>query len=136
MQLRDDRRKFSRAGARVVLIGLGTAERAKWFCEDRKIPFVCLSDSDNSAHRAFGLKRGSLRQVLGPQLYLRSAKAMLAQDVRPPSIKAGEDVMQMPGTFVIDTEGIVRFAHRNRDVADNPSNDAILSVLRELKEAA
>jgi hypothetical protein len=83
-----------------------------------------------------GLKRGSLRQVLGPQVYLRWTKARLLGAMPFPSAKLGEDVMQMPGTFVVDTDGIVRYAHRNRDVTDNPPNEEILAVLRELRTAA
>jgi peroxiredoxin len=133
VRLRGDRVKFRRAGVNVVLIGLGTSERARWFCEDRGIPFVCVADPDVSAHRAYGLERGSLRQVMGPQVYFRWTKARLLADMPFPSAKRGEDVMQMPGTFVIDTDGIVRYAHRNKDVTDNPSNEEILAVLRELK---
>jgi peroxiredoxin len=132
VQVRGDRSKFARAGARVVLVGLGSHERAKWFCDDREIPFVCAADPDVSAHRAYGLKRGSLRQVMGPQVYFRWSKARLLSDMPFPSAKLGEDVMQMPGTFVIDTGGIVRFAYRNRDVTDNPSNEVVLGALREL----
>ena len=132
MQLRGDRTKFRKLGASVVLIGLGTHERAKWFCEDRKLPFACVADPDVSAHRAYGLRRGSLRQVMGPQVYLRWTKARLLGDMPFPRAKLGEDVMQMPGTFVIDTEGIVRYAHRNRDVTDNPPNDGLLAVLGSL----
>jgi peroxiredoxin len=133
VQLRGDRSKFSHAGATVVLIGLGTPERARGFCDDRDIPFVCVADPDVSAHRAYGLKRGSLRHVMGPQVYFRWTKARLLADMPFPSAKLGEDVMQMPGTFVIDTDGIVRYAHRNKDVTDNPSNEEVLAVLRALK---
>ncbi len=135
MQLRGDRAKFRRVGANVVLIGLGTPERAASFCGDRQIPFTCVADPDVSAHRAFGLKRGSLRQVMGPQVYLRWAKARLISDMPFPSAKLGEDVLQMPGTFVVDTDGIVRYAHRNKDVTDNPANEEILEVLTALSSA-
>jgi hypothetical protein len=47
--------------------------------------------------------------------------------------------MQMPGTFVIDTGGVVRFrggliqfAHRNKHVADSPANDDVLRVVASL----
>lgn len=133
MQLRGDRATFKRLGASVVLIGLGAPERAKWFCEDRKLSFVCAADPDASAHRAYGLRRGSLRQVMGPQVYLRWAKARVLSDISFPSAKLGEDVMQMPGTFVIDTGGVVRYAHRNRDVTDNPANEDVLGVLADLR---
>ena len=41
----------------------------------------------------------------------------------------------MPGTFVIDTEGVVRMAHRNRHIADTPTNHQILQVLSRLRDA-
>jgi peroxiredoxin len=133
VQLRGDRVKFSRAGANVALIGLGTPERAKWFREEQAIRFRCLADPDVSAHRAYGLTRGSLRQVMGPQVYLRWMKARILSDISLPSAKFGEDVMQMPGTFVIDTDGIIRYVHRNRDVTDNPPNEEVLDALRGLR---
>ena len=130
MQLRDDRGRFRRLG-RVVLIGLGRADQAEWFCSDRRLDgFICLADPDQRGHRDFGLGRGSLRQVLGPQLYgrWRQASALPEVHTRP----TREDMLQMPGTFVIDTAGVVRFAHRNRDAADNPPNEALLDVLAGL----
>jgi peroxiredoxin len=133
VQLRDDRAKFRRAGARVVLIGLGSAERAAWFCDERAIPFVCTSDPDVTAHRAYGLKRGTLRQVLGPRNYLRWRQLRMLPNLRNQMPKPGEDAMQMPGTFVIDPGGMVRYAHRNRDVSDNPPNDEVLSILQSLR---
>ena len=136
MQLRGDRSRFRRLGTQVVLVGLGTPERARWFCEDRDLPFTCVSDEDRSAHRAYGLKRGTLRQVLGPQVYLRWTKARLLGDMPLPSARFGEDVMQMPGTFVVDRDGIVRYAHRNRDVTDNPPNEELLAVLADLRPAS
>jgi peroxiredoxin len=46
----------------------------------------------------------------------------------------GGAFMQMPGTFVIDTEGVVRMAHRNRHIADTPRNQQILQVLSNLRD--
>ncbi len=42
----------------------------------------------------------------------------------------------MPGTFVVDETGIVRFAHRNRHVADPPRNQAILEAVERIGAAA
>jgi peroxiredoxin len=131
LQLKADHAKFKKARARVALIGLGTPERAAWFCQDKSLNgFACLTDPRRGAHRAFGLGRGSLRQVLGPQVYLQWAKAAMLPEVK--TRFGHEDIFQMPGTFVIDTEGVVRYVHRNRDVADNPPNQEIFDVLKEL----
>jgi peroxiredoxin len=131
LQLRADHARFKKAGAKVVLIGLGTPERSAWFCEDKNLNgFACLTDPKRSAHRAYGLGRGSLRQVLGPQVYLQWARAAMLPEVK--TRFGHEDIFQMPGTFVIDTQGVIRYAHRNRDVADNPPNQEIFDALKEL----
>jgi peroxiredoxin len=41
-------------------------------------------------------------------------------------------VRQMPGTFLIDTAGEVRYAHRNRFPADNPPLEELLAAIGHL----
>jgi len=131
VQLRDDRERFEEAGAGITLIGLGPHTRAALFCDERHVPFECLSDPTQEAYRAYGLERGTNLQLFGPQLLLRYARALLTRDVEVAKL-SGDDYRQMPGTFSIDRGGIVQFAHRNRDVADNPPNDAVLEALASL----
>jgi peroxiredoxin len=131
VQLRDDRERFEEAGAAITLVGLGPHTRAALFCDDKHVPFECLSDPTQEAYRAYGLERGRTSQIFSPRIYLRYARALLTSDVDVAKA-SGDDWRQMPGTFVIDRGGVVRFAHRNRDVADNPSNDAVLEALASL----
>jgi len=132
VQLRDDRERFQRAGAGITLIGLGPHTRAALFCDERHVPFECLSDPTQEAYRAYGLERGTNLQLFGPQLILRYARALLTRDVEVAKA-TGDDYRQMPGTFVVDRSGTVRYAHRNRDVADNPPNDDVLDALASLR---
>jgi peroxiredoxin len=132
VQLRDDRERFERAGATISLIALGPYTRAQLFCDERHVPFECLSDPDQDAYRAFGLERGSNLQLFGPQLLLRYARAILKRDVETAKL-SGDDYRQMPGVFVIDRSGVIRYAYRNRDVADNPPNDEVLEALAPLR---
>jgi hypothetical protein len=39
-------------------------------------------------------------------------------------------VAQRPGTFVVSPEGVVLFAHYNRDSADNPPIDDLIETVR------
>lgn len=132
MQLRDDRDRFEEAGASIALIGLGPHTRAHLFCDERHVPFECLSDPTQDAYRAYGLERGTNRQLSGPQLLLRYARALLRKDVEAAKL-SGDDYRQMPGVFVVDRTGVIRYAHRNRDVADNPPNDEVLEALAGLR---
>jgi len=133
VQLRDDRERFAEAGATISLIALGPHTRAQLFCDERHVPFECLSDPTQDAYRAYGLERGNNRQLFGPQLILRYARALLTRDVDAAKL-SGDDYRQMPGVFVIDRSGVIRYAHRNKDVADNPPNNDLLEAITAIKQ--
>jgi peroxiredoxin len=125
--LRDDRERFDRAGATVVLIGLGRPDQSAAFCFKRDLPFTCLSSPDRSAHRAYGLRRGTLDQVAGPRVWIPWIRNQLGKKHQG---RFGQgDTAQLPGTFVVDRAGIVRFAHRGTRSNDNPPNDEVLRAL-------
>lgn len=41
--------------------------------------------------------------------------------------------MARPSTFVVDTTGVIRWSYVGEDRSDRPFNDAILSILGEIK---
>ena len=132
--MRDDRERIDRAGAGLVLIGLGTPEQTGEFCAARGVPFACLTSPDRSAHRSFGLRRGTPDQVAGPRVWLPWLRNQVS-DRRQGSFGQG-DVAQLPGTFVVDRSGTIRYAHRARHSNDNPPNDDVLKALSEIAAGA
>lgn len=40
------------------------------------------------------------------------------------------DVRQLPGVFIIDSEGRIRFSHHAKEPADNPQPEVLLAALR------
>ena len=132
MQLRDDRKRFDEAGAGVVLVGLGTTERAGWFCQEKEIPFVCLADPGQEAYEAYALRKAGITEILRAENGLKYMRLNLNRETRQRQAKRGEDVLQLGGTFVVDPSGVVRYAHRNRHTGDNPPNDEVLAAIEEL----
>jgi len=124
--------RFLESGGNVVLIGHGDRTAAVEFRQVKRVPFPLLLDPDRGAYRAYGLIRGRLTQVFGPSTALPFLRANLREETRQRGLQGG-DLMQMPGTFVVDSRGVVRFAHRNRHVADSPRHGEILDVLASLK---
>jgi peroxiredoxin len=125
--LRDDRERFDRAGAAVALIGLGRPEHAAAFCDRREVPFVCLTSPDRSAHRAYGLRRGALNDVAGPAVWIPWLRNEVTGN---PQGRFGQgDPRQLPGTFVVSTDGVIRFVHRGRRSSDLASNDTVLAAI-------
>jgi peroxiredoxin len=134
VQLRDDRRLFEEVGAGIVLIGQGEPADAAAFTERMEQPFECLVDPDRSAYRAYGLVRATPSEILTPQVALPFLRANLRRQTQQKGLQGGS-FLQMPGTFVIDTDGVLRMAHRNRHIADTPSTQQLLEVLHRLPSA-
>lgn len=130
VSLREAHPRFADLGARIVLIGQGTPTDCADFCTRKRVEFDVYLDPSRAAFRAFGLLDASLLQVAGPAVILPWLKHELRSDTRQAGLKGGS-FMQMPGTFVIDDAGIVRFAHRNRHVADSPRTEALLDAIAE-----
>ncbi len=95
------------------------------------MPFPLLLDPHGQAFHAFGLVAGSLRQLFAPSVGVSFLARQLDPETRQRGLQGGS-FRQMPGTFVIDGAGIVRFAHRSRTIAEGPSNETLLKVIREL----
>ncbi|MEX2274082.1 MAG: peroxiredoxin-like family protein [Actinomycetota bacterium] len=138
-ELKRDEPRFREAGAGVVLVGHGHPGAAEAFSAKRRLPFPLLMDPWRDAYESYGLREATFGEVVGPRALPQMLRRGLAKDTRQGGLHGGS-LKQMPGTFVIDTggvirhdDGIVRLVHRNRDVADAPSNDAILDVLLALR---
>jgi peroxiredoxin len=135
VQLREAQGRIASAGADVGLVGHGDPRAAAEFATTKRLPFPLLLDRDRGTYRSYGLVIGRATQVLNPHVALPWIKAEFSTETRQRGLKGGS-FLQMPGTFVIDTGGIVRarggtirMAHRNRNFADAPSIDRLLSAL-------
>jgi peroxiredoxin len=136
VQLRNEHDRITSAGADVGLVGHGDPRAAGEFATTKRLPFPLLLDRDRGTYRAYGLVSGKASQVLNPRVALPWIKAEFSVETRQRGLKGGS-FLQMPGTFVIDTGGIVRLrggtirmAHRNRNFADAPTIERLLEALQ------
>jgi peroxiredoxin len=135
LRLRNDRDRFERAGMEVVLVGHGGPDDARRFVEARPVPFRVLVDPSRAAYERFGLKKGTVPQVFGPQCVAPMVRAAL-QPGCGQGLPNGGNLMQMPGAFVVDTSGLILLAHRSTTIADTPTTDQLLGALGEGRRAA
>lgn len=121
--------ELEREGANVVVIFQYTAEASQDFCDARRVPFECLGDPERKAYATVSLGRGGFRDLLGWRVARRFPAAVRATGSisGPPQ---GGDMAQLPGTFVVDPGGRVRFAHYNRNSADNADVGDVLDAVR------
>lgn len=117
----------------MVLVGVGSPEQAEAFCARRPTPFECVVSPDRTAHRAFGLHRGTFSQVAGPRVWLPWVKNVVTG--KPQTAWRGKgDAAQLPGTFVVDPEGVIRYAYRGERSSDLAPNDDVLAALSSIAE--
>ncbi|MEK6709635.1 MAG: redoxin domain-containing protein, partial [Nitrospinota bacterium] len=71
-------------------------------------PFACLGDPTGEAYDAFGLGRAGMTQVINFHTFSRGLWAMLRghRQGRPVGDRA-----RLPGAFLIDGDGVVRWFH-------------------------
>ncbi len=124
--MRGEQEGFESRGARVALVTMGDPEQTSGFCESQSVPFICLSDPEKKSYAAFGLQRGGAREMLSAKNLIRGARTMLKGNVGGRPIG---DTLQMPGAFVLDGDGVVRYAHYHREISDNPPNSELFDAL-------
>jgi peroxiredoxin len=125
-QLSARQRDFEKAGARVVLVGMGTSGECAAFQKKFNILFQMISDPDCTLYRQFHLQRMSPLGVFSPTVALRSIAAIAKGHTigRPRG-----DVLQLPGVFVINSDGRIVFSHQPDNPASHPDPDTILEAL-------
>lgn len=131
VDVRRDYPQFQAAGGEVLVVTMGTVSQAAAFRRRLDLPFRCLADPAKTAHEAFQVGRGTASQVAGPAVWVPAVKALLKHGVGIPK----GDKMQMQGAFVIDTAGVIRFRHDPANSADNPTNEELIGVLREISQS-
>lgn len=112
-QLQRRRGEIEAAGVKIVLVHMieddNTAEVffARWRMHD--VPRV--SDPRQEIYKRFGLKRGSLSQVIGWGVWWPGLKSVLRGHF--PGVPRG-DIFQLPGAFLVHQGRVVReFAAKN-----------------------
>lgn len=107
MQLHRDRQEVIDRGFTLVAIGQGTPARSAQFRQELDLQFPILADRELQAYQAYGLGRVGIRDMINPKLYLGGVRALLAGSTFS---KPTGDTYQLPGTFIVDSRGVVRYA--------------------------
>ena len=113
--------KFKRRGVTPVLISADSVDGASLASKMYEIPFPVLSDANLAAHNAFDVtldiddKTYKLYQSYGIELEAWSGK--------------GHHKIAVSSAFLVDSEGVVQWAHTSKDYTTRPSAKQLLSVI-------
>jgi len=118
--------QIAEAGLGIAIITQGTPEATAKFASQYAPGLFCLADPERKAYRAFRLERGNLFQTfLNLKVWSAVSKSrQKGYQVEPPP--AGQDAMQMSGTFIIGTDGRIELPYYYDHIADHPPLDLLL----------
>jgi len=125
--LRQYKDQFDAAGARVLLVGMGTVDQTAAFIQQLAVPFAMASDPQRRVYKAFALKRLSPLGFLSPTLAVKGLAAMSKGHAL--GLPQG-DIRQLAGVFIIDRQGVIIFHHEGRDPSDHPEASALVEFLK------
>ncbi len=109
VQLQKDLDKIRATGTEVVGISYDSVETLKNFSEKRGIEFPLLSDEGSKTIDAYGVRN---------------------QNVRPGS---KQDGIPHPGTFLLDSQGVIRAKLFIKGYVKRHSNKALIEAAKKIK---
>ncbi|RCS40601.1 AhpC/TSA family protein [Bremerella cremea] len=123
---------LKRHGLDVALVIMGGAPEAQEFRDRLKLTYPVYGDPDQIVYRAFNVPRGNVWQVAGPQLWWEGLKALSRSGMGCPR----GDLMQLGGSYLIDTNGQIVWSFRPASSVDFPNIDEIVVAADTLSPIA
>lgn len=107
------------------MIGMGTPAEARSVVRSLDLPFPVLLDTSRRVYELYGLIEADARAFLNRKSAAAVGRALLngSRGGRPIG-----DPRQLGGAFLIDTDGIIRWARPSKYPGDHASIDEILAV--------
>lgn len=122
-QLEQAHEKITSVGLRLQAIGLGEPKHARYFCGKLAPHVTCHVDQDKKAYAIYGLRQAGLTEMMNPAMYMASARAIAGGHIQG---EATGDTWMLPGTFIVDGDGIVQYAYYSQHAGDHPDINKML----------
>jgi peroxiredoxin len=127
-QLRDVKDEIESLGAKLVVVGNGSAMFARMFAEDQKLLGAVYTDPTRAVYRALGMKDGIKSALkLGA---LKNAWRAYRAGYRQTSVQG--DPLQQGGVLVVGPDGAIAYAYLSETAGDHPPVDEVLDALRTI----
>ncbi|MGZ6213596.1 MAG: peroxiredoxin-like family protein [Candidatus Limnocylindria bacterium] len=128
---------YADAGARVVAICQAEPVRAWAVAKRREYAFPLLCDPELSAYKAFGLLEGQPSQILHDFPWQpddeETARTLFLEPRRGTERAVVDSPWQLPGEFVIGSDGCIGLAHRYQYCEDFPPKTVLLGAISAIE---
>ena len=126
-ELVNGRERIEQAGLGIVVITQGTPEATAEFARQYAPGLLCLCDPQRKAYEAYGLERGNLFQTFLNRKVWAAISRARQKGYKVETPPAGQDAMQMSGTFIVSKQGRIELPYYYDHIADHPPLDLLLS---------
>jgi len=127
VQLHRERNRLEELGAGVLVLTFDLERRARALYRSGEIPFPVLLDPGRKVYAAYRLER-SLWRCLRPNVtWFYFKKLLRGQGYSRVTV----DPTQLGGDFIIDRDGVIRYAYYSYDPTDRPTVEQIVCALSD-----
>lgn len=109
---------------------MGEIKHAQRYCGQLAPSISCLVHEDAAPYYAYGLQQGGGKELLSLEVIKAGFRAAQAGFLPEKTIGDGR---MMPGTFIVDTKGILQFTHYSSHAGEHPEWEPILEVARKIQ---
>lgn len=114
-------------GTELALVVFARPELVVGYVERLALDVPVLIDANRQAYAAYGLERGSLRQVWSIGAARKYAE-IFRRDGFGGLSKPTEDTRQLGGDFIVDSRGRLAWAYRGTGPEDRPTIDQLITA--------
>ncbi|MEO8610865.1 MAG: peroxiredoxin-like family protein [Chloroflexota bacterium] len=123
------------AGLQLVTLALGETKHAERYCGKLAPHLECLADDKNDGYYAWGLQQASNGEMFKYGIDILKASAKAAASGHMQGAATG-DIRMLPGTFIIDRDGIVQYAYYSVYAGDDPAINVLVGEAQKMKAQA
>ncbi len=124
--------KLKAAKLHPVVIAQGQPKHAERYGIRLAPSLTSLVRDNTDVYASYGLERANLSQLASLEVLRGGARAFSQGYIGGPIV--GDPTM-MPGTFIVDGNGVLRFAYYSRNISDHPRIESLIAEAHKLQEA-
>ena len=109
---------------------MGQPKHAERYCGKLAPGITCLTDETTLPYQTYGLQQGKLNELMSPEVILAGARALAHGSSQGETIG---DTKMLPGTFIVDKQGIIQYAYYSKHAGDHPRIDDLIAAANTLR---
>jgi peroxiredoxin len=128
-ELEDYQDDIRRMGLKIYSVGIGEPKHAERYCGRLTPNTECFSNEDASAYYEYGFGQMGLKELLNLDFVRNTLRALANGNIQTEMTGDGR---MIGGHFIIDQDGIIRYAFYSETAGDHPTFGEILHHARML----